>query len=58
MLFGQYQFAVAGDAQAIFIVIMYDHDFIPRSKQFATAESAAFRMQIFRQQRSAVIRTI
>jgi hypothetical protein len=32
ILFGQYQLAVAGDAQTVFLVVMDDHDFVPGSE--------------------------
>jgi hypothetical protein len=38
ILLGQYQLAGARDAQTVFFVIMKDHDFVPRTEQYAAAE--------------------
>jgi len=42
-LFRQNQFAVAGDAQAVFVIIVINDDFALRTEQFSAAEAAAFR---------------
>jgi len=54
MLFGQYQLAVAGDAQTVFFVVMHDHDFIPCSEKCAAAEAAPFVVGILGRHRIAV----
>jgi hypothetical protein len=40
ILFGQYQLAVAGDAQTVFFLVMDDHDFVLCSEQCVAAEPA------------------
>ena len=42
-LFGQNQFAVAGDAQAVFVVMVIDQDFVLCPEQFAAADPAPLR---------------
>lgn len=42
-LFRQNQFAVAGDAQAVFVVMVIDQDFVLCAEQFAAADPAPLR---------------
>lgn len=37
-LFGQNQFAVTGDAQTVFLTLMFDDDFVPGRKQLPTVD--------------------
>lgn len=51
LLFGQYQFAVAGDAQTVFFLVMDDHDFVSCTEQRAAAEPSPVVDRVVRRQR-------
>jgi len=51
LLFGQYQFAVAGDAQTVFFLVMDDHDFVSWTEQHAAAEPSSVVDRAIRRQR-------